>query len=114
MGDTDGTATGDTAGVADTEGATVMVPDAGSAEGGEAGALAAMLPVVAREAMLTLRVSEAPCSALFSETSAGEVAAGGSVVSPRGPFTSAGDGNGGRRRPLRRTASASAASLVRL
>lgn len=88
--------------------ATATEPSTREGNGGDADAGASTLSCPAGEAALTSPVAVAPLAARFSETSDGEVAPDGSVAA------SSGDGGGGRRRPLLRTASASAASLVRL
>ena len=88
--------------------ATATEPSTREGNGGDADACASTLSCPAGEAALTSPVAVAPLAARFSETSDGDVAPDGSVT------VSSGDGGGGRRRPLLRTASASAASLVRL
>ena len=88
--------------------ATATEPSTREGNGGDADARASTLSCPAGEAALTSPVAVAPLAARFSETSDGDVAPDGSVA------VSSGDGGGGRRRPLLRTASASAASLVRL
>jgi hypothetical protein len=94
--------------------ATATEPSTREGKGGDVDARASTLSCIAGKAALTSPVVLAPLAARFSETSDGDVIPDGSVAPSRRAAASSGNGGGGRRRPLLRTASASAASLVRL